>query len=153
MLSLVEAVNFVYEQYCTAAGGSPARRFEDFAQHRHIGEHAARATEAAFGAKRHDLGDRRLAASGRSVENDAGEAVGVYDAPQEFAGADDVLLAGDFVERARAHARRQGLFPRWDATIRGQLQGIVEFVLMHIVHYNQCAPGHATNFLVLRTAE
>jgi len=65
----------------------------DVAQRGHVGEHAAGALEAAFRDARDDFGEGGFAAAGRAVENQVGEAVGLNDAAQELAGAEDVVLA------------------------------------------------------------
>lgn len=56
-----------------------------------------------------DLGEGGFADAGRAVEQDAGERASIEHAAEEFARAEDVLLSGELVERARAHAHGQRL--------------------------------------------
>src|SRR6185437_10854426 len=51
--------------------------------------------------------ERRLSGSGRAVKNDAGNAVGLEHPAEQFALAQEMLLADELIERARAHAHRQ----------------------------------------------
>ena len=51
-----------------------------------------------------DAGEGGFPGSGRAVEDEGGEAVGLDGAAEEFPLGEDVLLACDFGEGARAHA-------------------------------------------------
>ena len=74
-----------------------------------IGFHAAQPLEFGFGLARDDLCERRFAGAGRPVKNQRLDAVGLDGAPQQLAGADDVRLAGEFIQVARAHPRGERL--------------------------------------------
>ena len=111
LLGLVEAVDLVDEEDGFLAAGPAALPggFEERPQDRHVGQHAAGPLEAAAGRPGDDLGERGFAAAGRAVEDDAAEAVGLDRAAQQLAGAEDVFLADDFLQRLRTHPRRERL--------------------------------------------
>ena len=56
-----------------------------------------------------DVGQGGLAGAGRAVEDQRAEPVGLEQAAQQLAGAEEVLLADELVEGARPHARGQRL--------------------------------------------
>ena len=66
------------------------------------------AHELALGVRGNELGERGLASAGRAVQDHARHGTGVEHAPQQLAGAQDVLLAGELSDGARAHACREG---------------------------------------------
>ena len=71
-----------------------------------------------------DLGQGGLAGAGRAPQDDGGEQpVGLDGAPQELAGADDLLLADELVQGARAHAGGQRGFG-----VHAFLHGVVKEV-------------------------
>ena len=74
-----------------------------------VGDDARAAHELALRGAGDDLREGGLAAAGRTEEDDVREAVRLDDAAEELAGPEDVRLSGDFLERARPHARRQRL--------------------------------------------
>ena len=112
LLRLVEAVDFVDEQdRLRAAVLQPIRRRRDHAPH--VGDvalHAAQPLKPRLRALRDDLRQRRLPRPRRAEKDDRGDAVRLDRAPQQFARAEDVLLPGVFLERARAHPFRERRF-------------------------------------------
>ena len=71
------------------------------------GEHGVDGDEVGAGGVGDDARQGGLAGAGRAVEDDRAELVGLDGAAQEPPGPDDVLLADELVEGARAHARGQ----------------------------------------------
>jgi len=65
--------------------------------------------EATFRMVGDDVGQRGLAGAGRPVEDQRAEPVGVEHAPQQLAGAEEMLLADELVHVPRPHPRRQRL--------------------------------------------
>ena len=110
LLGFAEAVDFVDEERGAAVvetahgfGG-----FDGLADVGDIGFDAAEVDEAGLGGAGDELGETGFAGAWWSVEEEGGKAVGFDGAAEEFAGAENVLLAGVFVERARAHASGEG---------------------------------------------
>jgi hypothetical protein len=56
-----------------------------------------------------DVGQRGFTCARRAVEDHGTEAVGLEHAPQQLAGAEEMVLADEFIDRARPHARGQRL--------------------------------------------
>ena len=69
------------------------------------------AGEAAVRLVGDDVGQGRLAGAGRAVEDQRAEPVGREQPAEQLAGAEEVLLADELVERPRPHARGQRLGP------------------------------------------
>ncbi len=107
MLGFVKAMDFVDEQNCRQAGVFLAigGGGEDAAHVGDVGFDAAKALEFAAGLVGNDLREGRFAGAGWAVENEGLDAVGFDGAAEQLAGSEDVFLAGEFVEIARAHAR------------------------------------------------
>jgi hypothetical protein len=57
---------------------------------------------------RDQFGERRLARSGRTIENNRTDAIRFQQPPQEFSGPEKMLLADELVERPGTHACGQG---------------------------------------------
>ena len=109
LLRLVEAVDFVDEEDRAHAAELVARAVADLADFGDVGDHARAAHEVAARGLGDHLRERGLAAAGRAEEDDVREAVRLDHAAEELAGPEDVRLSGDFLERARPHARRKRL--------------------------------------------
>ena len=111
LLGLVEAVDFVDEQQRSlAVGREPiAGRGEDFAQFLHAAGDRADLAEVASRGAGQQPGERGLARAGRAVEDHRPEPIGRQQPPQQFALAEEMLLADELVERSRPHPRRQRL--------------------------------------------
>ncbi len=79
------------------------------------GKHGGKLDELGLGDVGDDLGERGLAGAGRAPENHRSRVVALDLHAQRFAGADQVLLADEFVERAGTHAigERTGAVVRW----------------------------------------
>ena len=107
LLRLVEAVDFVHEQNRAHAAQLVARALADLANLRDVRDDTGTAHEVALRGFGDHFRERRLAAARRTVEDDVGQAIGLDDAPQELAGAQDMLLPDNLVQRARPHPRRQ----------------------------------------------
>ena len=63
--------------------------------------------EAALGVVGDDVRERGLAAAGRAVEDQRVEAIGQEHPAEQLAGAEEVLLPDELVERSRPHPRRE----------------------------------------------
>ena len=113
LLRAVEAVQLVDEQRRSfAAGGQAiAGLVERGPQFLHAAGGGVERREFAPGLPGDHFGQRRFSRAGRTVKDGGDEAVGVEHSPQQFAGAEKMLLAGKLVDRARPHARRQGHGP------------------------------------------
>ena len=109
LLSLVEAVYLVDEEYSAHAAQLGARPLADLADLGDVGDDAGAAHEVALGRLCDHLGEGGLAASGRTEQDDVREAVRLDHAPKQLAGPEYVLLARHLAERARPHPRRQRL--------------------------------------------
>ncbi len=110
LLRFVEVMDLVDEQDRFLAGGGEAilRRGHDFAHLGDVAFDAAQAFEFRLGHFGDDLREGGFAGAGRAGEDDGREAVGFDGAAEEFAGREDVLLADEFLERARPHAGGEG---------------------------------------------
>jgi hypothetical protein len=92
---------FIFE---AIGGGS-----EDAAHVGDVGFDATKAFELAFGLAGDDLREGGFSGARRTVKNEGLDAVGLDGAAEELAGAEDVGLAGELAEIARAHAGGEGL--------------------------------------------
>ena len=126
LLGLVPAVDFVHEQDGFLLVHAPALEggIDDILQFGLAGQHRRKGLEMGLGLVGDDLGQGGLAGAGRPPQDDGREQpVGLDGAPQQLAGADDLLLPDELVQRARAHAGGQrGL------GIHAFLHGMVEEV-------------------------
>ena len=113
LLGLVEAVDLVDEEDRAGSAEFGARAVADLADLRDVRDDARTAHEVPARRLRDDLGERCLAAAGRTEQDDVRETVRLDDAPEQLAVAEDVALAHHLVKRARTHPRRQG-FCRMD---------------------------------------
>ena len=109
LLGFVEAVDLVDEEDRAHAAELVARAVAHLADLGDVGDHARAAHEFALRGARDHLREGGLAAAGRAEEDDVREAVRLDHAAEELAGPEDVRLSGDFLERARPHARRERL--------------------------------------------
>ena len=110
LLCLVEAVDLIDKQdailsvhFFPVAGS-----LQNFPKDGNIGQYAAGAFEASVGCFGNHFGQCSFSASGRAIEDNAAEAVGLDGASQQFAFAENMLLPDDFIQGLRAHPRRQG---------------------------------------------
>jgi len=56
-----------------------------------------------------DVSQGSFAGAGRTIENQRVEPIGLQHTSQQLAGADEMLLADEFLQRPRPHSRRQRL--------------------------------------------
>ena len=106
LLRLVEAVDLVDEQHGAATLGAQAlSRAADHGLHVRLARRdRGELFEVGLRARRDDARERRLAGAGRAEEDRRGDAVLLDRAAQGRAWPDQLGLAGEFVERARAQA-------------------------------------------------
>jgi len=106
LLGAGEAVNFVEEEDGAAAfvGEAAFGGGDDLADALDADAGGIFLDEGASGLGGDDAGEGGFAGSGRAVEEEGGERVGGEEPAEEFAWGEDVGLAGDLVEGARAHA-------------------------------------------------
>jgi hypothetical protein len=108
LLRFVEAVNLVDEDEGAGAVLAGALRVgHDLLDLFDSGKHGGELDELRFGHGRDDLCERGLARARRSPEDERAHVVALDLRAQRLACADEVLLAGKFFERARAHAVSQ----------------------------------------------
>ncbi len=110
LLGLVEAVDLVHEED-RALAVEPlllGRLRDDLAQLGHTAEHRAEQDEARLRLVGHDVGEGRLARTGRPPEDHGREAIGTDGAAEHAVGTEQVGLAHDVCEGPRAHAVGQG---------------------------------------------
>ncbi len=110
LLRAVEAVDFVEEEdrplgVLQAIAGAG----EDVADFLDADRRCVDGLEGGLGALGDDLSQGRFAGAGRAVEDRAGQPIGVQQAAEELAGAEEVLLTDEFVQRSRPHPHGQGL--------------------------------------------
>jgi hypothetical protein len=74
------------------------------------GQHRVDGDEVAARGVRDDARERRLARAGRAVEDDRADLVRLDGAAQQAARPDDLRLADELIQRARAHARSERRF-------------------------------------------
>jgi hypothetical protein len=105
LLSFVEAVNFVDEDNgaCAILPGALGVG-HDLLDFFDPGEHGGELDELRFRHVGDNFCERSLASAGRSPEDERPGVVALDLNAQRFAGTDEMLLAGVFFERARAHA-------------------------------------------------
>ena len=105
LLRFVEAVNFVDEddgaRAVLAGAVGVGHDLLDFLD---AGEHGGKLDEVGLGDAGDDLGEGGFAGARRAPEDHRGGIVALDLDAQRLARADQVLLADEFVERARAHA-------------------------------------------------
>ncbi len=108
LLRLVEAMNFVDEddgaRAILAGAIGVSHNLLDFLDAR---EHGGEFDELGFGDAGDDFCERSFAGAGRPPENHRSRVVALDLHPQRLAWPDEVFLAHEFFERARAHAVRQ----------------------------------------------
>ena len=109
LLRLVEAVDFVDEEDRAHAAELVARAVAHLADFGDVGDHARTAHEVAARGLGDHLGERGLAAAGRTEQDDVREAVRLDHAAEQLAGPEDVRLSGDLLERAGTHPRGKRL--------------------------------------------
>ncbi len=111
LLCPVEAVDLVEKQDGPAAVGLDAitGTGKDFADILDADGRGIGLLKGGLGTDGDDPGEGGLAGPRRAVEDRAGQSVGVEEAAEEFAGAEEVLLADKVVETAGAHADGQGV--------------------------------------------
>jgi len=137
LLRLVETMDLIHEQH---RAGSVLEKFGGLAHRTQpcdIGEHAGGAFKTAEGDPCDHFGERGLAAARRPVKDQVGEPVGLDDAAQQFAGAEDMVLSEHVLQRGGAHAGCQGLPELCGrAVCRAALRGIIagEQVCVRITH-------------------
>ena len=108
LLGFVEPVDFVHEENRAHAAELVAGAVADLPDLGDVRDDAGAPDEIPLRRLGDDFGQRRLAAAGRSVEDDVRQAVRLDDAAEKFAFAEDVALADDFVQGTRTHPRGQG---------------------------------------------
>ena len=105
LLRFVEAMNLVDEddgaRAVLAGAVGIAHDLLDFLD---AGEHGGKLDEVGLGDAGDDLGERGLAGPGRAPEDHRGGIVALDLHAQRLAGPDEMLLADEFIERARTHA-------------------------------------------------
>ncbi len=106
LLGFVEAVQFVDEENRAVAAGFQFATsvVENITKILHAGRGRVEGTEAPAGVGCDQLGERRLAGSGGTVEDEGADAVGLEHPPQQLPFAEEVLLTGELVESPRPHA-------------------------------------------------
>ncbi len=108
LLRLVETMDLVDEEHrALAEAPAVARPLHDLAQLGYAGRDGADQLERGAGHLGEDVGERRLAAAGRTPEDHRGHRVALERTAQHGPGADGAVLAGELVESARPHPRRQ----------------------------------------------
>jgi len=110
LLGFVEPVDLVDEEDRPGpARPEPVgRRSHDPPDIGHVALHPAEPLEYRSGGPGDDLGECGFPGSGRAVEEDGGDPVGLDRPAQELARTEDVLLPGVFFERAGPHPGAQG---------------------------------------------
>ncbi len=109
LLAAVPAVDLVDEENRARAEGEAFLGVgDDLANALHALGDGAEGDELGLGIARDEARDGGLAAPGRAPEEDRAGVALLDRVTERAAGAEDVVLAGDFVERARAHARGEG---------------------------------------------
>ena len=111
LLGLVEAVDLVDEQQrlVAAHAQSVAGCVEHFAQILHAAGDGAQLDELRPAGLRQQMGERRLAGARRTVEQDRAQPIGREQSAEQLAFAEEVLLAGELLERSGPHPRGKWL--------------------------------------------
>lgn len=111
LLGAGEAVDLIQEEDGAAAAGLEAAGgfIDDLADALDADGCGVLALEVTLGVGRDEFGECGFAGAGGAVEDEGGDRVGLEHAAEELAFAEDVLLSGELVEGARAHASSQGL--------------------------------------------
>ena len=82
-----------------------ASLFQRFAHFLRAGRSRIEHTEAALRVLGDDLGERRLAGAGWTIEDERAKPIGDEHSPQQFAFAEEMFLADELVDGSRTHAR------------------------------------------------
>src|SRR5207245_1794044 len=105
LLGFVEAVNFIDEDDGAIAGfGFQFGSGHDFLDFLDAGQDRAERDEAGFGEPRNQTSESGFPAAGGAPEKHGAEMVRFDLNAERFAGAEEFLLADEFVKRAWAHA-------------------------------------------------
>jgi len=107
LLCLVEMMDLINEQDCLSPGRAQTIHgcSDDSAHLGDIAFHAADPDEFCVRHLRNDPGQGGLAGARRSGENHRRQSIGFNGTAQQLARCQDVLLADEFIERVRTHAR------------------------------------------------
>ena len=105
-LRLAPPVTFVQQQIrrLPVEAAPVLRLLDDLPHVRYAAGHGVELNEGGMCRARDDGGQRRFAASRRTVEDGGGHAVGLDGAPQEPTRPDDMPLTDKFIQRSRTHA-------------------------------------------------
>ena len=110
LLRLIEAVKLVHKKNCSlpvhGLAGLGLRNF--LANIAHIGLHTIKHHKIRTCLACNDVCQRGLPHTGRPIENERGETVGLNRTAQQLPRRQQVLLPGDFLQALGAHTRRQG---------------------------------------------
>ena len=127
LLGLVEAVDLVQEEDRVAAGAAALAGAGDHLAHLGAPRLDGRELlEGGVGVLGGHPRERRLAGPGRAVEDHRVRLAGLDRGPQRARRAQQVRLADELLERARAHARRQRQIPRCGLRTPGRVVRHVE---------------------------
>jgi hypothetical protein len=109
LLGPVEAVQLIDEQQRALAPRGQLRGgfLQDLAQLLDARRDRVQLAEPAARVAGDDVGQGRLAAAGRAVKDDRAQSIRLEQPAQQLAGAEKVLLAGEFVECSGPHPRCQ----------------------------------------------
>ena len=103
-------MNFVDKEHGAASLCAPRLRLDDHRTHtRHSLGHRRERDELAVGVARDQPAERRLAGAGRAPEEHRADGAGFDFLAEGATRGEEVTLADDFVEGARAHPRGEGL--------------------------------------------
>ncbi len=105
LLGFVESVDFVDEKKRSESAEFVACAVAYLSDVGHARNYARKTHKAAFRRARDNFRQCRLAAAGRTIEDDVCEPVGLNHPSQQLSFAQNVILSHDFVEGLRAHAR------------------------------------------------
>jgi hypothetical protein len=136
LLGTVETVKLVHEKDRAHAGmfelgSSLIQNFSNFLD---AGGNGVDLSEAAVSVLGNDVRQGRFACAGRSVKDQRAESIGLKHAPEELPGADEMLLADEFLQQPRPHPRRQrlGLFQIRFMDVFEKVDGRCSFLLQQI---------------------
>ena len=128
LLGLVEPVDLVDEEDRLGVGAAGGGGGHDAADVGDVALDTAEALEFCLGRSRDHLGEGGFSGARRAEQNERGDPVGFDRAAEELARPENVLLAGVFLERARAHAGGQ-------RRIRGDLRNSDWKKFIHVAEY------------------
>jgi hypothetical protein len=103
LLRLVEAVDLVNEKHGAAAKAAGPRMRHDFFDLLDAAQHRAEWHEVALRDPGHEEGEGRLTRAGRTPQNGRADIVAFDPYPQGLARSEDMLLAHELLQAARAH--------------------------------------------------